>query len=75
MISMEKNLTELQKITDNLNIMERELEEIQGRMKENMILRVGLLEKIVELLKTDESEIVVEKTQSIRFMQRKKAIK
>lgn len=75
MISMGKSLTELQKITDNLNIMERELEEIQGKMKENMILRVGLLGKIVELLKTDESEIVVEKTQRIRLMQRKKAIK
>jgi hypothetical protein len=75
MISMGKGLTELQKITDNLNSMERELEEIQGKMKENMILRVGLLGKIVELLKTDEREIVVEKTQRIRLRQRKKTIK
>jgi len=68
---MEKGSFGLQKILDDLNSMGRELDRIQDEMNKHLTLRVALLERIVELAKSEEREIVFEKTERLRLKRRK----
>ena len=74
MDSMRKG-SDLKEIISDLNSMGKELDKIQNEMTEHLALRVALLERIMELVKSDEREIVLEKTERLRVRERKSVVK
>jgi hypothetical protein len=65
----------LQKILDDLSSMGRELDRIQSEMSKGLALRVSVLERILELMKSEEREIVFERTERLKVRKRRPAIK
>ena len=67
--------TGLQGILNDLDSMGKELDRLQKEMNRHLALRVALLQKIAEMMKTEEKEIVFEKTERVRVRKRKSAVK
>lgn len=67
---MEKKPADLQKILDDLNSMEDELDDIQRSVTKHLAIRTTLLEKIVDLAKSNGNGAVSEKKRSMRIRRR-----
>jgi hypothetical protein len=67
---MEKKPADLQKILDDLNNMGDELDDLQRRMTRHLAMRTTLLEKIVDLAKSNGNGTVPEKKKGIRIRRR-----
>lgn len=72
---MEKNFPDLQKILNDLSSMGKELDRVQNEMTKNLALRVSVLQKIAELVKSEEGKIALEKTKRIKVKRKRTSIK
>lgn len=67
--------TDLQRILDDLDSMGKELDKLQNEMNKHLALRVALLQKIAKMVKTEEKEIVFEKTERVKVRKKKSVVK
>ena len=67
--------TDLQRILNDLDSMGKELDKLQNEMSKHLALRVALLQKVAEMVKTEEKEIVFEKTKRINIREKKSVVK
>lgn len=67
--------TDLQRILDDLDSMGKELDKLQNEMNKHLALRVALLQKIAKMVKTEEREIVFEKTERVKVRKKKSVVK
>ncbi len=67
--------TDLQRILNDLDSMGKELDKLQNEMSKHLALRVALLQKVAEMVKTEEKEIVFEKTERINIREKKSVVK
>ncbi len=72
--SVEKPV-DLQRILDDLDSMGKELDKLQNEMNKHLALRVALLQKIAKMVKTEEREIVFEKTERVKVRKKKSVVK
>ncbi len=66
---------DLQRILDDLDSMGKELDKLQNEMNKHLALRVALLQKIAKMVKTEEKEIVFEKTERVKVRKKKSVVK
>ncbi len=71
MVNEMKDSIEIKNILKDLKNMEKELSNIQDLMNKSLAVRLALLERIAELAKSEEREIVFEKTEKIRMSRRR----
>lgn len=67
--------TDLQRILNDLDSMGKELDKLQNEMSKHLALKVALLQKVAEMVKTEEKEIVFEKTERINIREKKSVVK
>ena len=69
---MTRQSLEIKEILSNLDGMGKELDRIVDTMNKSLAVRVALLKKLSELATTEESEVIIERTERISIKSRRR---